>query len=57
MFDLSEHGNDEVDGGAAGDKSGEPHHQAGMLNVPHLDAHLDTGNIYLVRKVDPLTLG
>ena len=49
MFDLSEHGNDEVDGGAAGDKSGDPHHQAGVLTVPHRDAHLYTGNIYLVR--------
>ena len=35
QLDLSEHGDDEVDGGAAGHEGGHGHHEAGVLRVPH----------------------
>ena len=37
---LSEHGDDEVDGGAAGHQGGHRHHEAGVLAVTHGDRDL-----------------
>ena len=40
LLDLSEHGDDEVDGGAAGHQSGHRHHEARVLAVTHGDRDL-----------------
>ena len=55
QLDLSEHGDDEVDGGAAGHEGGHGHHEAGVLRVPHRNWHLDAGHIDLVRELEPVT--
>ena len=40
LLDLPEHGDDEVDGGAAGHEGGHRHHQLRVLAVTHRHRHL-----------------